>query len=608
MGPDRPPLVLVGKPGPGGEAIAAESGGRWLGPVGDEDLADLYRAAAVMAYPSHYEGFGLPVLEAMACGCPVVASDRGAIPEVAGDAAILVEPTPRGDRRRPAAGARARGRRAAARSGPGAGGALHPGGHGARRLGGRAGGDVRIAMAGTRGIPASYSGFETAVEQITERLTARGHQVTVYCRPHVVDRRASTSGRARGWCTCRRCATSTSTRFVHTLLSSAAHAAARARPTWRCSSSPATARCAWSPGWPASPTVINVDGLDSDRRKWNRVRQGLPARGRAPVAAAGHPRDHRLARGRRHLRARATAARSAWCPTAPSCPSTATAACWTARARAAQLRAVRRAAGAREQPPPAGGGLGADPLGQDARHEAGGGGRRALRLGLHHPRPPRRRPARAASRATCSAPATGSCSATPTCSARPTEVGGTHPVILEALAAGNCVLVNDYRPNAETVGDAAATFPLAGGAAALAAPSARWSPTSRRRRLGAPGRGAGARALLVGRLRRRLPAALRARSWSAPPRRRRGSRRRSRRSRGAAASRSETSMSTSGQRMPTSGSSQAKPRSSSGVVVGRALVDHVGDFAHHDEAVGEADREVDRAEATSSRRTASQRP
>jgi glycosyltransferase involved in cell wall biosynthesis len=64
--------------------------------VDDADLADLYRAAAVTAYPSHYEGFGLPVLEAMACACPVVASDRGAIPEVAGDAAILVEPSPRG--------------------------------------------------------------------------------------------------------------------------------------------------------------------------------------------------------------------------------------------------------------------------------------------------------------------------------------------------------------------------------------------------------------------------------------------------------------------------------------------------------------------------------
>jgi len=86
-------LALVGRPGPGGERIAHEAGGRWLGRVDDETLADLYRAAAVTAYPSLYEGFGLPVVEAMACGSPVVASDRGAIPEVAGDAAILVEPS-----------------------------------------------------------------------------------------------------------------------------------------------------------------------------------------------------------------------------------------------------------------------------------------------------------------------------------------------------------------------------------------------------------------------------------------------------------------------------------------------------------------------------------
>ena len=46
---------------------------------------------------------------------------------------------------------------------------------------------MKIAILGTRGIPASYSGFETAVEEIASRLTERGHELVVYCRPHVVD-------------------------------------------------------------------------------------------------------------------------------------------------------------------------------------------------------------------------------------------------------------------------------------------------------------------------------------------------------------------------------------------------------------------------------------
>jgi glycosyltransferase involved in cell wall biosynthesis len=64
-----------------------------LGEVPAEHLASLYRRAACLVYPSLYEGFGLPVLEAMACGCPVAASNAGAVPEVAGDAAVLFDPT-----------------------------------------------------------------------------------------------------------------------------------------------------------------------------------------------------------------------------------------------------------------------------------------------------------------------------------------------------------------------------------------------------------------------------------------------------------------------------------------------------------------------------------
>lgn len=65
---------------------------RCLGFVPDEQLPNLYRAAEVFVYPSLYEGFGLPPVEAMACGCPVIASTRGALAEVIGDAAAVVNP------------------------------------------------------------------------------------------------------------------------------------------------------------------------------------------------------------------------------------------------------------------------------------------------------------------------------------------------------------------------------------------------------------------------------------------------------------------------------------------------------------------------------------
>lgn len=63
---------------------------RFLGFIDDRDLPALYSAATLFAFPSLYEGFGLPILEAMACGVPVIASDASSLPEVAGDAALLL--------------------------------------------------------------------------------------------------------------------------------------------------------------------------------------------------------------------------------------------------------------------------------------------------------------------------------------------------------------------------------------------------------------------------------------------------------------------------------------------------------------------------------------
>lgn len=97
--PRRPRLILAGSSGWKSARLRRRlqphisSGGIVVtGYVTRETLRDLYRTATVFVYPSHFEGFGLPVLEAMACGAPVVTTSAGAIPEAAGHAAVLVPP------------------------------------------------------------------------------------------------------------------------------------------------------------------------------------------------------------------------------------------------------------------------------------------------------------------------------------------------------------------------------------------------------------------------------------------------------------------------------------------------------------------------------------
>jgi glycosyltransferase involved in cell wall biosynthesis len=323
---------------------------------------------------------------------------------------------------------------------------------------------LKIAILGTRGIPASYSGFETAAEQLAERLTERGHEVVVYCRPHVVDRRIRTYKGARlvHLPTVRNKYLDT---FAHTLLS-ALHSARSEKPDVALFFIAGNAPLCLVTRLAGIPTVINVDGLDSDRRKWP-----APAKRYLRFAERNSPR---------------------WADRAITDSH--------AVADIYEHRYKRR--------------IGVVPYGVE---DPGWGGTGTLEeLGLESRRyvlfvgrlEPENNPhvlveawARLPSKQTRGmklvvvggAPYADEYIRTVMREGdprvifpgyvfgrgywelqrhayvfvAPTEVGGTHPVILEALSAGNCVLVNDHPPNVETVGDAGLFFEGANGVASL---------------------------------------------------------------------------------------------------------------------------------------------
>src|SRR5450759_4270501 len=130
---------------------------------------------------------------------------------------------------------------------------------------------VRIAILGTRGIPARYGGFETLADELSRRLAARGHEVTVYCRSHYAGEDADPPLPPR----VRRIVLPSVRRkyldtIVHALISSIHAARERYDAVLYCNA--ITAAVCWIPrAWSGARVLLNVDGLERNRRKWSAV-------------------------------------------------------------------------------------------------------------------------------------------------------------------------------------------------------------------------------------------------------------------------------------------------------------------------------------------------
>ena len=323
---------------------------------------------------------------------------------------------------------------------------------------------MKIAILGTRGIPASYSGFETAVEQLASRLSARGHEVIVYCRPHVVD---SNLKRYRGaeLVHLRTVQNKYLDTFVHTLRS-ALHAARITRPDIALYFIAGNSPLCLITRREDIPALINVDGLDSDRRKWPALAKAYLrfAESRAPRWADRAITDsHAVA----HIYEQRYGTRIGVIPYGVEDPGHA--GTETLERLGLEPRKYILFVGRLE--PENNPHLLVEAFSRIPVAQAEG-----MKLVIVGGAPYASDYIRQVWR-----------SADPRvvfpgyifgqgywelqrhaylfCA--PTEVGGTLPVILEAMAAGNCVLLNDHPPNAETAGDAGLYFSGKAGVDAL---------------------------------------------------------------------------------------------------------------------------------------------
>lgn len=320
---------------------------------------------------------------------------------------------------------------------------------------------MRIALVGTRGIPAAYSGFETAVEHLSERFSAAGHDVTVYCRPHMTDRRDHHAGaRLVHLPTVRSKHLDT---LAHTLVSTA-HLTTRARPDVAIYFIAGNAPVVPLARLAGIPSILQIDGLDSQRAKWSGPARAYLrfAEAIAPSAATIAVTDseavaelYEQRHGRRILAIPYGAelpdpGGTEWCTRLGVEPGHFI--LFVGRLvpenNAHLLIDAHRRLGTDWPLVIVGDAPYADEYIAGLRADAG--------PGVHMPG---------------YVFGDGYAELVHRCGimCAPTEVGGTHPVIVEGMAGGAPMLVSDHRPNVEVVGDAAATFPLAGGAEALAA-------------------------------------------------------------------------------------------------------------------------------------------